>query len=462
MGKWSLRRTVMVLSSLALIAVLATGVLGFVLILTSVLHRTAQDAARTQADEVVTTIASGEASAEVAVREGPGHGSLLQLLDANGTMLAYSDPAAASVPFTDARPAPGEVQEYTRTGVPGEEHDPYVVIARGVRTADGDRVLVVVSPLNVESAAVRTAAMLLSAGAVLLIVVLLLLIHKVIDQALRPVERIRREVGRIRDTRTAERVTVPATGDEIARLASTMNDMLERLEGSDARVRQFVSDASHELRSPLATVRAAMEIGPGRTAADRIERDTVVLEEVLRMQHLVEDLLTLAKADDQGLPLAPEEVDLDDVVDREVRRLRATSAHPVVARIEAVRVLGDEARLAQVVRNLTDNADRHTGGTITIAVGADGAEAVVTVDNEGPPVPVEQRERIFDRFTRLEDSRARDHGGSGLGLAISRALVAGHRGSLQATETPEGQCRFEVRLPRMDQSAEPDVTAAMR
>lgn len=458
MRTWSLRRSMMTLSAVALVVVLVVGGLAFVLTLTSVLRTTAQDAAHTQAEQVAGSISSGEISGQEAVQTAPARGSSIQLLDAEGVVIASSDPAAATGALSNARPAPGQVQEQMRTGVPGEEDDPYVVVTRGVATDDGEQVLVVASPLDVESTTVRTATALLAVGAVLLIVVLLWLIHRVIGQALRPVERIRQEVSRIRQARTTDRVTVPPTGDEIARLASTMNEMLDRLEGADAQMRQFVSDASHELRSPLATIRAAMEIGPGHSATQAVERDAIVIDEVLRMQHLVEDLLTLAKADDRGLATAREEVDLDDIVDREVRRLRATSTHPVAAHIEPARVLGDEARLTQVLRNLTDNADHHTRGTITVSVCTRGQEVLLQVDNQGPPIPPKQRETIFERFTRLEDSRARDHGGSGLGLAICRSLVAGHGGTVRATETPNGECRFEMRLPAA-QSAE---TAAMR
>jgi signal transduction histidine kinase len=446
MRTWSLRRSVMTLSALALIVVMALGVVAFALALTAVLHTAAEDAARAQAEQLATSISAGEFSEE-GVQAVPARGSLLQLLDANGAVIASSDPAAATGPLSDDRPAPGVVQEQMRMGVPGEEDDPYVVVARGVATAAGDQVLIVASPLNVESTTVRTATVLLAVGAALLTVVVLWLINRVISQALHPVERIRQDVSRIRRARTTDRVTVPATGDEIARLASTMNEMLDRLEESDAQMRQFVSDASHELRSPLATVRAALEIGPGRSAADTAERDAIALAEVLRMQYLVEDLLTLAKADDRGLALAAEDVDVDDLVDREVRRLRATSPHPVFAHIDAARVRGDETRLTQVLRNLVGNAESHTRGAITITVGTRGREVVLQVDNQGPPIPPDQRERIFDRFVRLEDSRARDHGGSGLGLAISRVLVGAHGGTLRATETPTGQCRFELRLP---------------
>jgi signal transduction histidine kinase len=183
------------------------------------------------------------------------------------------------------------------------------------------------------------------------------------------------------------------------------------------------------------------------------ERDDLIRSEVLRMQRLVDDLLTLARADD-GVPLAFEEVDVDDIVDAEVRRLRATGDGPVRASIEAARVVGDRARLEQVVRNLVDNAARHTVGTITLSVSTRGDWVVLQVDNDGPPIPLADRDAVFERFRRLQESRERHTGGSGLGLAIARTLVVAHGGEVVATQTPSGQCRFEVRLPSVGDSAD--------
>jgi signal transduction histidine kinase len=282
---------------------------------------------------------------------------------------------------------------------------------------------------------------------------LVVLMSRILGRALEPVERIRREVDRITEVRGRGQITVPPSGDEIARLARTMNQMLARLDQADASTRRFVSDASHELRSPLATIRAAIEVSTAGHHPPDPERDDLIRSEVLRMQRLVDDLLTLARADD-GVPLAFEEVDVDDIVDAEVRRLRATGDSPVRASIEAARVVGDRARLEQVVRNLVDNAARHTVGTITLSVSTRGDWVVLQVDNDGPPIPLADRDAVFERFRRLQESRERHTGGSGLGLAIARTLVVAHGGEVVATQTPAGQCRFEVRLPSVGDSAD--------
>ena len=175
---------------------------------------------------------------------------------------------------------------------------------------------------------------------------------------------------------------------------------------------------------------------------------TLTRGEVLRLQSLVEDLLTLAKADDQGVPLTIEEVDLDDIVDVEVKRLRATASCPVRAHIEPAQVLGDGGRLAQTLRNLVDNAVRHTTGGVWVVMDTSRPGWVsVHVDNDGDPIPEAERERVFERFARLDSARARDRGGSGLGLAIARSFAGAHGGTVTTGESAEGRCRFTVTLP---------------
>ncbi|MFC7487623.1 HAMP domain-containing sensor histidine kinase [Knoellia sp. CPCC 206453] len=423
------------------------GVIGFAVALDRILYSAAQDSARTHAAEISSTIESGGRPASEALTDVTSKGSLLQILDSQQRVVASSEPALAGAPITTLRPEPGVVDVDQEATLPGEVGDPHALVAQGVKDPDGTAyVVVVANPLDVEATSLRTATVLLVLGAVVLLLILMVLINRILRQALEPVERIRSEVARITRVNGRGHLTVPPSGDEIARLAETMNVMLDRLERADALTHRFISDASHELRSPLATIRAAIEISEHQTGPDP-ERDAVIHGEVLRMQHLVEDLLTLAKADD-GVPLALEEVDLDDLVESELRRLRATGTVPVTASISAARIVGDRLKLAQALRNLVDNAMRHTTGDVALAVRPVEDLIVLTVDNHGPPVGADQREAVFERFARLEESRERDTGGSGLGLAIVRTIVEAHQGTVEATETPDGQCRFEVRLPR--------------
>jgi signal transduction histidine kinase len=443
---WSLQRRVLVVAAAVAVVVLVLGLTAFALTLDRILYSSAQDAARVQAAQVAAVVGDGEAPARAALQQIPGQGSILQIIERHGGVVASSE-VAQRAPITKLRPAPGSVAVDQVTGIPGETGEPHAIVAQGVRDPGGAEFVVVVgAPLDVATNTVQIATGLLAVGATAMLVLLLFLIWRILRQALQPVERIRSEVARITRVRGRGHLTVPPSGDEIARLAETMNLMLDRLEQADATTRRFVSDASHELRSPLATIITAIDVANRATTPDPA-RDEVIASEALRMQRLVDDLLTLAKADD-GLPLSLREVDVDDLVDVEVRRLRATVEFPVTASIAAARVTGDPARLSQAIRNLVDNAARHTTGGVDLGVEVVDGDVVVTVDNDGPPIPEAERQRVFDRFARLEQARERDRGGSGLGLAIVRTVVEAHGGTVQAGVSPTGRCRFEIRLPR--------------
>lgn len=449
-------------SAAAATVVIVLGVVAFATALDRILYSAAQDGARTQATEISVTIEAGERPANLALRDITSKGSLLQVLDAQQGVIASSESALSRSPITRLRPGPGTIEVAQEATIPGEVGEPHAIVAQGVADPSGTAyVVVVANPLDVEANTVRTATLLLGLGATALLVLLLVLISRILNQALMPVERIRSEVARITRVRGRGLITVPPTGDEIARLAQTMNLMLARLEQADATTRRFISDASHELRSPLATIRAAIEVSEAGATLPGPDRDAVIHGEVLRLQHLVEDLLTLAKADD-GLPLTLQEVDVDDLLEGEVRRLRATGEVPVRASIVASRVVGDRLKLGQALRNLVDNATTHTQGGVFLGVEPQGDVVVMTIDNDGPPIPVDQREAVFDRFARLEESRERDSGGSGLGLAIVRTIIEAHGGTVRATTTPAGQCRFEAHIPTVAQpvAAPQPVTAA--
>jgi signal transduction histidine kinase len=272
----------------------------------------------------------------------------------------------------------------------------------------------------------------------------------VVGRALAPVEAMRSEVERISTADLHRRVPVPAGRDEIARLAETMNRMMERLERGLARQRRFVSDASHELRSPVASIRQHVEVAlahPSDTAADELAR--VVLEEDLRLQRLVEDLLILARMDEGAPDGRGQVLDLDDLVFEQVDRLRTRDGLAVdTSRVSAGRVVGDRKRLERLVGNLFDNAARHARGTVAVGLAEVGDQVVLTVDDDGGGIPEGDRERVFGRFERLQDARDRDSGGAGLGLAIVGEVAVAHGGTAKAGESPLGGARFEVRLPR--------------
>jgi len=265
-------------------------------------------------------------------------------------------------------------------------------------------------------------------------------------RALRPVEAIRAEAASITHTTIHRRVPVPETNDEVARLASTMNEMLDRLEDASMRQRRFVSDASHELRSPVASIRTQLEVAlrrPGRDDWPRIAER--VLAEDARLEEAVANLVELARLDEGVAPSDLAEVDLDEVVFEECsrpRRLRVDTSG-----VSGGRVHGRRDALARVVRNLVDNAVRHADSRVAVTVQTSGDVVELTVTDDGPGVAPADRERIFERFTRLDEARARDAGGMGLGLAVVKTTVERHGGSVTVDDADPHGARFVVRIP---------------
>jgi signal transduction histidine kinase len=252
-----------------------------------------------------------------------------------------------------------------------------------------------------------------------------------VGRSLRPVEAIRRKVAAITAHDLHTRVPVPEAHDEVAALAETMNDMLDRLEVAATSQRRFVADASHELRSPLATIRAGLDTLPGAPADTASHHIRLMRGQTERLDRLVSDLLLLARVDEHGLSPHDDDVDLDDLVWAERDRLAAQ--HPdltVRTQISPARVTGDVHHLARAVRNLTDNAARHAHREVTLRVWTDKHSGHIDVGDDGPGIPAADRDRIFERFVRLDDSRSRTDGGTGLGLPITREIVDAHGGSI--------------------------------
>jgi signal transduction histidine kinase len=234
--------------------------------------------------------------------------------------------------------------------------------------------------------------------------------------------------------------------------------MLDRLEAASDRQRQFVSDASHELRSPVAAIRTDLEVALREgEQADWPTVGTAVLAEEARLERLLDDLLTLAAADEAGTaPPADERVDLDDVVADVAARPRRVPVRWARRNGAAARddltVAGRTDDLARLLTNLVDNAARHATEEVDIGVEvarSPSGSAVVhlVVDDDGPGIPVADRRRVFDRFTRLDDGRARDSGGAGLGLAVVRSIAMRHRGRVWVDDAPSGGARLVVELP---------------
>ncbi|MFB8271080.1 ATP-binding protein [Streptomyces sp. NPDC055955] len=310
-------------------------------------------------------------------------------------------------------------------------------------TRQGDLTVYAGASLSAEQSAVGTALTVMLIGFPVLLGVVGTVTWLVTRRALRPVEGIRSEMSAITASQDlARRVPEPATHDEVARLARTTNETLAALETSVERQRRFVADASHELRSPIASLRTQLEVGAAHP--ELLDVDGAVADTV-RLQELAAGLLLLARLDAGERP-GEVRVDLATLAGEELSQ-RPAGRVAVRTHLEPVEVAGSRSQLARVVGNLLDNAQRHARSRVDIVVRAEGPWAVVEVGDDGAGVPKAERERIFERFVRLDDARARDDGGAGLGLAIARDVAVRHGGALTARSSPAGGALFELRLP---------------
>jgi signal transduction histidine kinase len=267
--------------------------------------------------------------------------------------------------------------------------------------------------------------------------------------ALAPVEAIRRRVDAIAAQDLTQRVPVTGGDDEIARLARTVNAMLARLESASQFQQEFVSNASHELRSPLATLLATTEraaVDPGN--ADWSEVAAVVVREGRRLDGIIGDLFWLARHDEDHLDVENAEVDFDDLLYEEATRVRAMSDLAVdTSAVQPTRVMGDPAMLRRMVRNVVDNAMRYARRELCFDAHYEGDDAVIRVQDDGEGVDVAESARFFQRFTRADSARSRQSGGTGLGLAIVTEIAHRHGGSARFVEVDSGTC-VELRVRR--------------
>ncbi|MFG2625493.1 ATP-binding protein [Streptomyces sp. NPDC048473] len=302
------------------------------------------------------------------------------------------------------------------------------------------------APLAAEQEAVGTVRGAMLIGLPVLLLVVAGVTWLVTRRALRPVEGIRREMAAITASEDlSRRVPEPGSRDEIARLARTTNETLTALEASVDRQRRFVADASHELRSPIASLRTQLEVG---AAHPELLDVPGAVADTVRLQALAADLLLLARLDAGERP-GRTTLDLGALVHEEVSQ-RTGDRIPVAVSVPdsgAFEVAGSRGQLARVIGNLLDNAERHAERAVAVSVRGERGGAVVAVTDDGAGVPPDERERIFERFVRLDDARTRDEGGAGLGLAIARDVAARHGGRLTVDGAPEGGARFELWLP---------------
>jgi signal transduction histidine kinase len=345
---------------------------------------------------------------------------------------------------TETRPPPGTPGPATASDVqvlssPEEDGSrwktgaAYVVAMEEVDT-EGRSVLVQGrSSLAPTRQAITSLWHLLLPGVPALLLLVAVLTWLAVGRALKPVSAIRGKMADITANDLHQRVPEPDSRDEIAALARTVNATLDRLQTAVEQHKRFVADAAHELRSPLAILRAHLELAGPRTEARALAAQA--LNDVDRIQTLTADLLLLARLD-AGEPPRDQEVDLGQVVAEEAAQPRPRPEVTVELDIASdVLVRGSGEQLKRLTANLVDNAVRHAATTVSVRLTADGSHAVLEVTDDGPGIPRQHRETVFDRFTRLDQARDRDHGGSGLGLAIARDIATAHQGTLTVAPT---------------------------
>ncbi len=321
---------------------------------------------------------------------------------------------------------------------------PEAELVTGVRSVDGVDYIVFGDVASVEQT-VDTVSDVLWLAVPILTVLAALLAWLLASRALRPVRSITDQAATISGGTLDARVPVPSTGDEVADLAATVNEMLDRLETDDRRRRQFVSDASHELRSPVAVMKSEAEVAlrdPESTGVEELAG--AVVAESGRMATIIDDLLALARHD-EGLPPPTGAVDLDDIVLAEAQRSRRV---PVDAgRVSAGRVPGRVDELTRMVGHLLDNAARHATSQVRVSLQTTNHAVSLVVDDDGPGVPLDQRAVIFERFARLDEARTRDEGGAGLGLAVVTSIAERSGGTVVVGDSDLGGARFTLTWP---------------
>ena len=370
----------------------------------------------------------------------------VQVIDGSGAPVAASSNLNGVAPLISLPEQPDVV----RLEVPFED-DPFLAVITPTEGPNQTYWIVSGQSLEHVTESIDTVIGLLVVGLPIVLMMVGFITWQISGRTLAPVNAITEEVHSITSEDLHRRVPEPLGEDEIARLARTMNEMLARLEESHLRQRSFVSDASHELRSPVAAIRQHLEVARAHPEQTSEELVDVLLSEGLRMQSLIEDLLLLASIEEGSATPTPTEVDLDDIVFEEAERVRATTSVIVdTGSVSAGRVRGHGKQLQRMVANVIANAARHARTKVAIHLKEAENDVVLDIEDDGPGVPEAERRCIFERFVRLDEARARESGGSGLGLSIADEVAEGHGGRIEVGSSELGGARFRIHLPRAD------------
>ena len=382
------------------------------------------------------------------IRTSGDETTFVQVVDSAGSVLASSASLEGQSKVASFAAGTSSPEFRTLSGLPIGPEGQFRVAGRGVDTPTGRVTVYAGESLAVVNRSVHGLIAALLIFDPIFLAVVGLTVWILVRRALSPVEAIRSEVAGISAKELDRRINEPPVMDEIGRLAITMNDMLGRLDASSHRQQTFVADASHELRSPLAAAHAELEVGlthPASTNWPDAARNA--LGELERARRIVDDLVVLARFDEGVISASDVEVDLDELVLDQCTRIRRTTTVAVdVSEVSGARVIGNEEQLGRAVRNLLDNAVRHAQSLVTVELRHDVHQVVLSVTDDGLGIAPQDRQRIFERFARVDSARARSSGGSGLGLAIVHEIVTAHGGTVEVSDTRSG-AQFVIRLP---------------
>jgi len=431
----SLRARLLAVGVTGVALALALGSLVLYAVLTVTLNRTVDEGAFASARDVAAMVSNNTVPDPL-----PVSGSqVVQVVNGSGAVVSASVVADRLTPLLRA-PELAQALAGERISIPGARAGlagtlRAIAIRAGPPSASSSIIVAVpVSDIEQSQLVLRTTLLLAYPP---LVAIMALIAWRVIGWTLRPVETLRSGAARISGSDQDERLAVPQSADEIRALALTLNDMLERLAAGRGRQRAFVADAAHELRSPLASMRTQLEVAQHLGEGGELVTD--LLADVVRLSALVEDLLLLARAgSDVSHPSVRESVDVRALLVAAADRYAGARVPVSVTGGPAVYANVSSAELGRVLANLVDNAVRHASSTVELAVRAEGGRVVLTVVDDGPGIPADERERVFERFARLDDARDRDAGGTGLGLAIVRELLRRSDGSISLQDNPSG------------------------
>ena len=328
--------------------------------------------------------------------------------------------------------------------------EPWLVVAQGIETSSGPRTILVAATLASVQASSNVLVPLLGLGIPLMLLIVAGTTWALTGVALRPVDSMRADADAISASALERRLPVPAARDEVRDLAETMNRLLDRIEAASLRQHRFTSDASHELKSPVAAIRTMAEVAlrdPANADARELLED--ILAEDARLEALVSDLLLLARSDEGRLATRPEPTDLAPIIEEEARLAAKSETVKMDLRIaQGLVAVVDAERVGRLLRNLLDNAVRHARSQVRVEARRESLSIVVDVSDDGAGVDRDQREHVFERFVRLDDGRSRSQGGTGLGLAVARAIARAYGGDVSLVDSPAAGATFRVRLPR--------------